>query len=118
MSEFPDWLKRKYLDWQHDQGDLKTMIQFAEYLGVTQQSLSAWVNGKSPPTGDNLLKLADKLGYEVYDILGVELPVSDPRLLLVMKNWERFTEAVKEEFKRMAQQAQSVSYVSEKKGRR
>jgi hypothetical protein len=35
-----------------------------------------------------------------------------------MKNWERFTEAVKEEFKRMAQQAQSVSYVSEKKGRR
>lgn len=115
MNAFSDWLRNKYLDWQRQQGGLKTMVEFANYLGVKQQSMSVWINGKQKPDGDNVLKLAEKLGFEVYEILGVDPPVSDARLWALMKNWEKLTEAVKDEFNRMAQQSKDVSYVREKK---
>jgi transcriptional regulator with XRE-family HTH domain len=46
-----------------DQGD------FANYLEVTQPTLSSWMTGMRLPVGRNVEILADKLGYEVYDVL-------------------------------------------------
>ena len=115
MSNFSEWLKHKYHEWQNGQDGIPPLTEFAKYIGVKHQSVSAWLLGKQTPDGDNVLKLAEKLGYEVYEILGVEPPVSDERKWAVMKNWEKLAEAVKDEFNRMANQAQSASYVREKR---
>lgn len=50
------------------------MTGFARYLGVKQPTLNRWMSGDNPPDGDNLQKLADKLGYEIYVIAGVIPP--------------------------------------------
>ncbi len=70
-----EWLNAKFLEWERNEGKRKTMVQFAEYLGVAQPSLSDWVNGKYVPKGRNLSKIADKLGYEIYDIMGLRRPM-------------------------------------------
>lgn len=75
--EFRQWIEMKYLDWQRRQGSRKTILQFAEYLGSTQQTVSGWINGTRKPVGDSVRLLADKFGLEVYDVLGLERPNAD-----------------------------------------
>jgi len=70
-----EWLNAKFLEWERNEGKRKTMVQFAEYLGVAQPSLSAWATGKYVPKGQNLAKIAEKLGYEIYDVLGISRPM-------------------------------------------
>ncbi len=42
-----------------------TQLQLAEYIGVSQTAVGAWESGKrSMPRGDNLLKLAEALGFD------------------------------------------------------
>lgn len=73
--EFQKWLLNKYLDWQAEQGRPRTEVDFAEYLGVKQQSLSAWLRGYYQPRGYLAVKaLVAKYGQEVYTALGVESP--------------------------------------------
>lgn len=48
--------------------------EFAAWLGVKPQTYSSWINDGVPPTGDNLYKLADKLGFEIYTVLDTEPP--------------------------------------------
>lgn len=70
-----EWLNIKFLDWQRSAGKRKTIAEFASFLGVTQASLSDWLRGKYDPKGKNLGKIANKLGYEIYDILGIPRPL-------------------------------------------
>lgn len=70
-----EWLNAKFLEWERNEGKRKTMVQFAEYLGVAQPSLSAWATGKYVPKGQNLAKIAEKLGYEIYDVLSIPRPM-------------------------------------------
>ena len=56
--------ERKKRGWRFSQA------QWSKLLGVSQQSLSQWMNGLRLPTGENVFILADKLGPRVYDILG------------------------------------------------
>jgi len=85
-NTFRHWLEMKFLEWQRNQGGRKTVLQFAEYIGSSQQTVSTWLNGTREPQGDNVRKLADKLGLEVYDALGLERP--DPMLHYIQKNWD------------------------------
>ena len=50
------------------------------------------MNGTRLPQGEYLRKLADKLGLEVYDVLGLERP--DPLLYYLTKHWDEFPENV------------------------
>ncbi len=76
MNAFGDWLRRKYLEWQLADNKLKTIVQFAEYLEVSQPSLTEWMSGKYIPKGHRLARIAEKLGYEVYDVLQIPRPTS------------------------------------------
>jgi transcriptional regulator with XRE-family HTH domain len=89
---FRQWLEIKFLEWQRNQGGRKTVLQFADFLGVSQQAVSSWMNGTRLPQGEYLRKLADKLGLEVYDVLGLERP--DPLLYYLTKHWDEFPENV------------------------
>lgn len=84
---FRQWLEFKFLEWQRNQGGRQTVLQFAKYLGVSQQTVSNWWNDEEvKPQGDNIIKLADKLGLEVYDVLGMPRP--DPALYYIQKHWD------------------------------
>jgi transcriptional regulator with XRE-family HTH domain len=99
--EFKQWLEMKYLNWQHDNGSRKTVLEFAEYLGSTQQTVSGWMNGTRKPQGENIELLAHKLGIEVYDVLG--LPRPDRDLFYLQSIWDSLST---EERRRIREQAE------------
>lgn len=76
METFSKYLRHKFWEWQKEVEKPMRWNQFAEYLGVSPQTMSSWVNGGVLPGAEHALRLADKLGYEVYDILGIEPPIS------------------------------------------
>jgi len=69
---------KQYLDdeyWKWQSGDRKkTLIQFAEYLGVEYGALTSWMSGIRKPKYENVVKLAEKLGPDVYDTTGFARP--------------------------------------------
>jgi transcriptional regulator with XRE-family HTH domain len=87
--KFPQFLEYKFLEWQQREGGRKTVRQFAAYIGVSAASISTWWNENRVPEGDNVRKLADKFGIEVYDALGIPRP--DPDLLYIQQQWESYT---------------------------
>lgn len=47
-----------------------TQLQLAEYVGVSQTAVAAWETGKREvPKGDNLLKLAEALGFDAGELM-------------------------------------------------
>lgn len=87
--DFPAWLEQKYLGWQGERGKRATLAQFADHLGISAPLLSHYLNGLRKPTAENARKLAQRLGPEVYEILGLQDP--DPKLRFIARNWGRLT---------------------------
>jgi len=73
MSAASEWLNEQFKKWSDAVGAEMNTSAFARYLGVPQPSLTRWLNG-GPIRGDNILKLALKLGPEIYDVLGEKRP--------------------------------------------
>jgi transcriptional regulator with XRE-family HTH domain len=73
--EFQQWLFHKYLDWQGELGQRKSLTAFAAYVGVSQPQMTAYLKGDYLPKGENLGKLAAALGVEVYDVMGMPRPL-------------------------------------------
>ncbi len=69
-KEIALWLEKIFLEWQTQSGERKTQGDFAIYLEVDQSMLSRWINGQRLPTNENVIKLGNKLGPEIYDLLG------------------------------------------------
>lgn|SRR5574337_836790 len=70
VNNLSTWLLDKFREWERSTGRKQTEMEFARYLSVTQPSLARWMAGDHLPTGGNIRKLADKLGPEIYYILG------------------------------------------------
>jgi len=83
---FKQFLEMKFLAWQQNVGARKTVKQFAEYIGVGQTTISGWWNENRKPEGDNLIKLANRFGDEVYDALG--LPRPNENLSYLQRIWD------------------------------
>ena len=60
--DFSGWITKKYIEWQAEHGARKTINDFAEYIGVSQQTISVWMNGKGKPSGKNLGTISSRLG--------------------------------------------------------
>lgn len=71
---FKDWLYQKFSEWEKTTGERQTGVSFAKYLGVTQPALASWLNGRYIPKGRSVAILAKKLGYDVYEVLGMPMP--------------------------------------------
>lgn len=94
-NKFPQWLENNFLEWQLSEGGRKTLNDFARYLKVSQPTISAWLNGSRKPTGENIDKIAAKLGPEIYDILGMRRP--DPQLDRLIDAYNQASDEQKEE---------------------
>jgi len=99
---FPQFLELKFLDWQQKEGGRKTVKEFALYIGVSQSTVSMWWNGERNPEGENLRKIAGKLGFEVYDVLG--LPRPDEDLAYISKHWEDVSPEFRRKFRQKVEE--------------
>ena len=74
MATVKDWLNQKFNEWERSQGRKQSYYTFARYLEVSQSGLGQWMTGSGAPSGDDLLNIANKLGLEIYDVLGLPRP--------------------------------------------
>jgi transcriptional regulator with XRE-family HTH domain len=75
MIEFKDWLMEKLIEWGKTQDRRhQSDSAFARYLKVPQSSLSQWLAGSYLPEEENIKKIEEKYGDEVYDALGRPRP--------------------------------------------
>lgn len=112
MSEtnFGDWLNDKFIQWMIKDRRARSQNDFARYLKVSAASLSQWMAGTREPVGENVHKLADKLGPEVYEILG--LPPMMPRdnaLKFIANLWHKLNDDQREIILDVAKEMQEQS---------
>lgn len=76
--EFKDWITQKYREWRGDAvGRERNMTEYAEWLGVSQPSVSNWMSGTYKPEEQKSVDaLANRYGIEVYEALGIDVPRS------------------------------------------
>ena len=96
---FPEYIEKKYLEWQLKEEGRKTIVQFAAYIGVSQPILSMWMNGKKRPGVDNIKLLAEIFGDDVYDSL--DLPRPNQYLKLAAEKWEFMSEEKQQQISSM-----------------
>ena len=67
-----DFLQRKYLEWINSCGEVRSQREYAEYLGLKPMTFSQYLNGKRKKIDDPSIvnMLAEKLGDELYEVLG------------------------------------------------
>ena len=92
MNKFSQFLENKLIEWQYEIKAKKSLRDFADYLGVTPQLLSMWMNGARKPGYENINKLAEVLGIEVYDSL--DIPRPNPVVYKLQSNFDRIPEGV------------------------
>ena len=107
MSDtFGNYLKRKLHEWQGKKlPERPSQADWAVWLGVKTTTLSTWMNDQKVPTDAATIdKLADKLGLEVYDILGVSRRLSrkDRKLTVIAAIWDRLPENLQNQWYEMA----------------
>ncbi len=76
MKTLPEWLEQKFLEWEKTEGGRRTYYSFARYLETGHSTLALWMSGSASPQGDDLTRLASKLGSEVFEILNTPSPSS------------------------------------------
>jgi hypothetical protein len=76
MKTLPEWLDQKYREWEKTQGGNQSYYAFARFLDVGHSSLTLWIAGAVIPEGDDIPRLAGKLGPEIYSILNLSSPDS------------------------------------------
>jgi transcriptional regulator with XRE-family HTH domain len=115
VNDFKTWLQKQYLTWQANKGELKTLVEFGDWLGVEQPTLSKWMNGKTKPRGASVMRLALRLGDEVYAVLGVEKPKHDGRLQAINEWWDALTEEMRDWLFTNASRQQATTALRERK---
>jgi transcriptional regulator with XRE-family HTH domain len=109
MEKFPDWITRKFVEWQAKEGRRKTIEDFAAYLGTSRPLVNMWMNGNKKPGKENTNILAEIFGNEIYDVL--DLPRPNPYLQKLNRVWEFLPEEIQKKFSDEAEkyEAQNVT---------
>lgn len=89
-QNFPSWINKKFVLWQAEKGERKTIEEFAAYLGISRPLLNMWMNGNRRPGVENIKILEEVFGIEVYDAL--DLPRPNPYLQIVNRAWNHLSE--------------------------
>jgi len=111
MSKF---LNDEFVKYINKKGRYTSMSSWSRYLGVSNTSMSQWMNAHRLPIGKNVHKLADKMGPKVYDIL--EMPRLMPRedgINLLVDIYMAFNDEQRKQLLRTADFIQQNGGVSE-----
>lgn len=109
MKTFSDWINRKFVEWQANEGKRKTIEEFAVYLGTSRPLVNMWMNGNKKPGKENINILAELFGNEIYDVL--DLPRPNPYLQKINRLWEFIPEDIQKKLSDEAEkyEAQNIS---------
>lgn len=76
VKTFGEWLFDKQLDYERSKRRRVNQTEFANHIGVSQATLSNWLNEATRPSAEAALKLAAKFDdYEVMDLLDYPNPI-------------------------------------------
>jgi hypothetical protein len=91
MTPFQQLLVDYTLELQNKKGRLIGDTEMARHFKVNYGSYNAWVNGTREPDMSNAIKIAEKIGPQVYDVLGLPRVVSsrNPQLRFIVEYWDR-----------------------------
>ena len=89
-KELAAWMEDQFIRWISETGQRHTVTEFAEWLDIARPVVSRYLSGDRVPTGNNVDKIAYRLGPEIYDLLGLQRP--DPQLIHIQTNWELLTD--------------------------
>lgn len=73
-----EFMERAWLRWQLEEGEKKSLSEFADALGCSQSYLSMVIAGRRKPSEEMVNRWSPVVGPEIYDLLGLERP--DPQL--------------------------------------
>lgn len=69
------WLEEQFVAWRAKQTSrLAGITQFAKHIGISRAALNVYMLRGSRPDGNNLERIGEVLGYEIYDLLDLERP--------------------------------------------
>ena len=70
-----EWIEQKLVQWRSKQTTRKAGVtHFAAYVGISRDVMSSYLDKGVRPSGKNLEQIGEVLGYEIYDLLGLERP--------------------------------------------
>lgn len=113
---FPRFLESKFLEWQNNQGERRTVAEFANWIGVKQSTLSMWWNSGVSPSGESVRLLSEKLGLEVYDVLNIPRPNAD--LHYLQKHWDELSPEVQRALREQAEEFSTKNEAKRLSGKR
>lgn len=90
-TEFQAFLQEEYEKYAEKTKRWRpSLSEYARYLGVSSASMDHWLIGSRTPDLQNAIKLAERLGPKVYDLLGFPhmAVLNDPKLRFVVESWE------------------------------
>ena len=105
---FKDYLFQKFEEWEKTQSKRRSSFSaYARWLSdnsmeieVKQQVLDSWMNGVTPKDYKYLLVLAEKIGDEIYHVLGYKSP--NPYFQKLSHVWDFLPEEIQ---KRLSEEA-------------
>jgi hypothetical protein len=91
---FAYWLRRRYARWRYGPFNVQSIIhperrisQFSQWLGIDLRLLVGWMSGERPdPESEDFRRIAEKLGPNVYDRLGLPRPNEHSRRFWIDMN--------------------------------
>ncbi|TAK12362.1 MAG: XRE family transcriptional regulator [Anaerolineae bacterium] len=96
QDSFREWINAKYIEWMMSMGKKRPLYAFAEFLGVTQATLSLWMSGRREPNHDHTFRLAKLFGPEIFVITKM-FEGLDSRHKFVSENWQLIDEKDREQ---------------------
>lgn len=94
-TTFSEYLLDKYLEWVKKQQEPKTTAEFAAAAGISRQTINNLLKKgtNNIPRPKTIQALANVIGSDIYDYLGMDKPHFD--LELVNQNWANIPEDVR-----------------------
>ena len=90
-TETQVYLMDEYTKWADRTKRFRPSLnEFARWLGVSAVNLNHWINGTRVPTLESAVKLSERLGPKIYDVLGLPrvVVVDDAKLRYLLETWE------------------------------
>jgi hypothetical protein len=69
LKRLREFLTERYLEYRREYGEETTIYKFAKELDVHPVAFIYWMQGRKLPSRDNVDRLANKLGNDIYHIL-------------------------------------------------
>lgn len=95
----PEFLNRKFLEWQLESGERKTIEDFANLFGAKQAIVSMWMNGKRQPGEKYKNRIIEIYGDEAIQAFG-----DDIDLHFIQKNWDDLPPELRRKLREQAEQ--------------